>query len=113
MCIRDSLKTYQEQTYIDNTLRLRDILNTMPPFTKDYFRAIEPTTSAKTRISYAYDIRVFFYFLIDQNPVYKHYTMDMFTLQDLERIEPVDIEEYQDYLKVITSLSRWVPVVVS
>lgn len=94
------MKTYHEQTYIDNTLRLRDILNTMPPFAKDYFRAIEPTTSAKTRISYAYDIRVFFRFLIENNPVYKNYTMEMFTLQDLERLEPIDIEEYQEYLKV-------------
>lgn len=97
------IKTYQEQTYIDNTLRLRDILNTMPPFAKDYFRAIEPTTSARTRISYAYDIRVFFRFLIDQNPIYKNYRMDMFTLHDLERIEPIDIEEYQEYLKVYKS----------
>ena len=56
-------KTYQEQVYIDYTLRLREILNTLPPFAKDYFRAIEPRTSAKTRISYAYDIRVFFRFL--------------------------------------------------
>ncbi len=94
------MKTYHEQTYIDNTLRLRDILNTMPPFAKDYFRAIEPTTSAKTRISYAYDIRVFFRFLIENNPVYKNYTMEMFILQDLERLEPIDIEEYQEYLKV-------------
>ena len=39
-------KTYHEQTYIDNTLRLREILKTLPPFAKDYFRAIEPTTSA-------------------------------------------------------------------
>lgn len=94
------VKTYQEQIYIDNTLRLRDILNTMPPFVKDYFRAIEPTTSVKTRISYAYDIRVFFRFLTENNPVYKNYTMEMFTLQDLERLEPIDIEEYQEYLKV-------------
>ena len=63
-------KTYQEQIYIDYTLRLREILNTLPPFAKDYFRAIEPRTSAKTRISYAYDIRVFFRFLIENNPVY-------------------------------------------
>ena len=49
-------KTYHEQTYIDNTLRLREILKTLPPFAKDYFRAVEPTTSARTRISYAYDI---------------------------------------------------------
>ena len=51
-------KTYHEQTYIDNTLRLREILKTLPPFAKDYFRAVEPTTSARTRISYAYDIPV-------------------------------------------------------
>lgn len=93
-------KTYHEQTYIDNTLRLREILKTMPPFAKDYFRAIEPKSSAKTRISYAYDIRIFFHFLMENNPVYKNYTVDQFTVKDLERIEPVDIEEYQEYLKV-------------
>ena len=93
-------KTYHEQEYIDNTLRLREILKTLPSFAKDYFRAIEPTTSARTRISYAYDIRVFFHFLMENNPVYKDYTADQFTVQDLERLEPVDIEEYQEYLKV-------------
>ena len=84
-------KTYHEQKYIDNTIRLREILKTLPPFAKDYFRAIEPTTSARTRISYAYDIRVFFHFLMENNPVY---------------MEPVDIEEYQEYLKVYENDDR-------
>lgn len=44
--------------------------------------------------------RVFFHFLTENNPVYKNYTMEQFTLSDLERLEPVDIEEYQEYLKV-------------
>ena len=61
------IKTYYEQLYIDNTLRLREILKTLPPCVKDYFRAIEPSTSSKTRISYAYDLRVFFHFLIENN----------------------------------------------
>ena len=89
-------KTYHEQTYIDNTLRLREILKTLPPFAKDYFRAVEPTTSARTRISYAYDIRVFFHFLMENNPVYKNYTIEKFEVHDLERLEHVDIEEYQE-----------------
>ena len=93
-------KTYHEQKYIDNTLRMRAVLKTLPPFARDYFRAVEPTTSARTRISYAYDIRVFFHFLIENNPLYKDYTMDRFSLSDLEKLEPVDIEEYQEYLKV-------------
>ena len=56
-------RTYHEQTRIDQTIRLREVLKTLPPFAKDYFRAIEPKSSAKTRINYAYDVRVFFTFL--------------------------------------------------
>lgn len=95
-------KTYHEQTQIDQTLRLREVLKTLPPFAKDYFRAIEPRSSARTRINYAYDIRIFFHFLMEVNPVYKNYTIEQFHVQDLERIEPVDIEEYMEYLKVYT-----------
>ena len=97
---QSSNSTYHTQNYIDNTLRLREILKTLPPFAKDYFRAVEPTTSSKTRISYAYDIRIFFHFLMETNPVYKHYTIDQFKVDDLEKLDPVDIEEYLEYLKV-------------
>ena len=54
-------RTYHEQTTIDYTLRLREILKTLPPFTHDFFRAIEPTSSIRTRMNYAYDIRVFYH----------------------------------------------------
>lgn len=37
---------------------------------------------------------------MENNPVYKDYTIDQFTPQDLEQLSPVDIEEYQEYLKV-------------
>ena len=93
-------RTYHEQIRIDQTLRLREVLKTLPPFAKDFFRAIEPRSSAKTRMNYAYDIRVFFHFLMENNPVYKNYTMDQFTVTDLERLDPVDSEEYMEYLKV-------------
>lgn len=99
-------KTYHEQSYIDNTIKLREVLNTMPSFAKDYFRAIEPTTSARTRISYAYDIRVFFQFLLNENPAFKNYKMTDFRISDLENLTPVDIEEYQEYLKVYKADGR-------
>ena len=94
------IKSYHEQLQIDQTLRLREVLKTLPSFAKDYFRAIEPRSSVRTRINYAYDIRIFFHFLMENNPIYKNYTMDQFQVQDLERLEPVDIEEYMEYLKV-------------
>lgn len=93
-------KTYHEQTRIDQTIRLREVLKTLPPFAKDYFRAIEPKSSARTRINYAYDVRIFFRFLMENNPVYKGYSIDQFKVDDLEKLEPVDIEEYMEYLKV-------------
>ena len=65
----DKKVTYHEQTDVENTLRLRDVLKTLPPFCKDFFRAIEPRTTTKTRISYAYDIRIFFQFLLEQMPL--------------------------------------------
>ena len=96
----DKKVTYHEQTDVDNTLRLRDVLKTLPPFCKDFFRAIEPRTTTKTRISYAYDIRIFFQFLLEQNPAFKDWSMDAFTVDVLDQITAVDLEEYEEYLKV-------------
>ena len=96
----DKKVTYHEQTDVENTLRLRDVLKTLPPFCKDFFRAIEPRTTTKTRISYAYDIRIFFQFLLEQNPAFRDWSIDAFTVDVLDRITAVDLEEYEEYLKV-------------
>lgn len=96
----DKKVTYHEQNDIENTLRLRDVLKTLPPFCRDFFRAIEPRTTTKTRISYAYDIRIFFQFLLEQNPAFKDWSMDAFTVDVLDQITAVDLEEYEEYLKV-------------
>lgn len=92
--------TYHEQLAIDNTLKLRELLKRLPPFAKDFFRAIEPTTSTRTRISYAYDLIIFFRFLVEENPVYKNYEAEDFQVTDLDSLKSVDIEEYMEYLKV-------------
>ena len=96
----DKKVTYHEQTDVENTLRLRDVLKTLPPFCKDFFRAIEPRTTTKTRISYAYDIRIFFQFLLEQNPAFRDWSIDAFTVDVLDQIKAVDLEEYEEYLKV-------------
>ena len=92
--------TYHEQTDISNILKLRAVLKTLPDFCKDYFRAMDPLTTTKTRISYAYDIRIFFQFLLDENPAFKDCSMKDFTVDVLDQLKAVDIEEYQEYLKV-------------
>lgn len=97
-----NIQTYHQTTNNNNTVKLRELLNTMPGFCRDFFRGIEPTTTAKTRIGYGYDIRTFFRFLLSQNPCYKNLDMKDIKLQDLDQLEPVDIEEYLEYLKYYT-----------
>lgn len=97
--IMDNL-SYHKQLSVENTEKLRTILQEFPQFIRDYFRGLEPTTTAKTRISYAYDLKVFFFFLQQRNSYFAHKEIKDFVVSDLELLEPVDIEEYLEFLKV-------------
>ena len=91
--------SYREQEKIENTVKLREFLTELPPYVKDYFRAKEPTTSDKTRLSYAYDLRVFFRFLKESNPALKEKSICDISLADLSSLKPVDFEEFEEFLK--------------
>ena len=97
-------QSYYDELSMQQTLKLRELIRTLPPFAKEFFRAIDTTTQVRTRIAYAYDLRVFFHFLMDENPVYKNYTVIDFKPADLDRIESVDLEEYMEYLKTYVSM---------
>lgn len=96
------IQTYHQNISQQNTQKLRELLSTMPGFCRDFFRGIEPTTTAKTRINYGYDIRTFFRFLLSENPCFRDCEMTDIKLQDLDQLEAVDIEEYLEYLKYYT-----------
>ncbi|HHU74020.1 MAG TPA: tyrosine-type recombinase/integrase [Clostridiales bacterium] len=89
---------YHEQVDIDNARRIRSILSTLPPFCREFFRGIENTTSSRTRLAYAYDLRVFFDYLTTQNPALKGKPMSEIRVDILDQIKAVDIEEYLEYL---------------
>ena len=59
--------------------------------------------AARVATSYAYDLKVFFQFLIDENPSFKNYSMQDFKVSILDELQAVDIEEYMEYLKVYTN----------
>ncbi|MCD8120231.1 MAG: tyrosine-type recombinase/integrase [Lachnospiraceae bacterium] len=96
-------RNYHDQQIVDNNLKLRDMLKNLPSFAADYFRAIETTTSSRTRIAYAYDLTVFFRFLKENNPLLKDLNIHDLRLDILDQITARDIEEYLDYLKVYYS----------
>ena len=60
---------YSEKVDQENIRRLREMIAELPPYCRTYFRGIEPRTQSRTRIAYAYDLRIFFQYLMDENPV--------------------------------------------
>ncbi len=90
---------YHEQKDIENIKKLRSLIKELPLFCADFFRGIEPRTSSRTRIAYAYDLKVFFDFLRKENPVLSKLSMDQITLEHVENLTVTDLEEYMEYLK--------------
>lgn len=98
--------SYHEQEDIENTKRIRGILKELPPFCTDFFRGIEPRTSARTRLAYAYDLKTFFDFLKQANPELKSKELRDLPLSLLDEIKLMDLEEYMEYLKCYSTEKR-------
>lgn len=91
-------ENYHDEQNKQNILKMRAVLATLPPFCKDFFRGIEEYTSARTRLAYAYDIRLFFEYLHAQNPICAKMEIVDFPLSLLDELKRVDIEEYLEYI---------------
>ena len=71
-----------------------------PPFCKQFFRGMENQISARTRLAYAYDIRLFFEFLHETNGIYKKMDIVDFPMSILDEVGREDVEEYMEYLSL-------------
>ena len=91
--------SYSEQQERNIHIKLMKMQKELPEMCTLFFRGIEPVTQPRTRLAYAYDLTVFFSFLINSRNEYKNYTLRDFKLRDIERITTTDLEEYLEYLK--------------
>ena len=71
--------------------------NDLPAFCYDYFLSIDSQTSTLTRLNYAHDLKIFFYFLQEKKFRHKK-TVQTFTLEDIEQVTSTDIELFLSYL---------------
>ena len=104
---------YHEQRDRKNEAKLQELLSALPPFCADFFRGIEPSTSSMTRLSYAYDICMFFDFLTSRHatgspsicteakPEIRSFGLSAkdFTMEQFRQISVTDLERYLEYLK--------------
>ena len=89
---------YHDELAKKNIEKLRELLNTLPSFCKMYFRGMNDTISSRTKIAYAYDLRVFFEFITKAKKLDEKYNMQDIPLSVLDQIKREDIEDYLEYL---------------
>ncbi|MDE7015531.1 MAG: integrase, partial [Kineothrix sp.] len=94
----DSKNNYHEEQNKLNTIKMRNVLAELPSFCRQFFRGIENNTSARTRLAYAYDLRVFFEYMKKNNSYCSQMEIKDFPLSILDSIRREDIEEYLEYV---------------
>ncbi len=79
-------------------LRLREQEKELPRFVVSFFRGIESATSVTTRLGYSYDLGIFFYYLINNEPEFMGKTVKTLQIEDLNNITIDHIENFVSFL---------------
>ncbi len=100
---------YHDELNKQNIRKLREIMTTLPPFCRQFFRGVDNIYGSRTKIAYAYDLRIFFDYLHQNHPYGKTLDILDFPLEILDKVKREDIEDYLEYLslynKDLTNLS--------
>ena len=96
---------YHDELNKQNIRKLREILTTLPPFCKQFFRGVENIYGSRTKIAYAYDLRIFFEYLHNNHPYGKTMDISEYSLDILDKVSREDIEDYMEYLSLYSKTS--------
>ncbi len=89
---------YHDKKNAENMVKLRELQKSLPAFCREFFLGIKDTTSTRTRLAYAYDLRLFFEYLHENHPTFAKTDIPEFELKWLDEVKALDITEYLDYL---------------
>ena len=95
-------ESYFDERNRDVTLKIRALRAELPPFCDEFFIGVESRTTPLARLAYAYDLRIFFDYILSYVREYRSFTMDTFTLKELDTITQTHIEAFLEYLNYYT-----------
>ncbi|MBE7076828.1 MAG: integrase [Clostridiales bacterium] len=81
-----------------NIKKINELLNELPSFCSIFFIGIQNSTSTLTRLNYAFDLRTFFTYILNNEYEFKKDSIKDFTLTDLDNIDARLIERFLAYL---------------
>lgn len=88
---------FKERNY-KISMKTKEILSELPYFCQEFFIGIENQTSYLTRLNYAQDLKIFFYFLTTEILEFSNKTIKELSLIDISNITATHIELYLNYL---------------
>lgn len=93
-------QNYHDEVNKQNIEKMREVLTELPKFCRQFFRGIENTTSTRTRLGYALDLRIFFEYIQEHNSAMRRVPIPEYPLSLLDQLTKEDIEEYLEYLEL-------------
>lgn len=90
---------YRQET--DNIFveKLRGVLNELPPYCRYFFNAKNQTFEKRSEYAYATDLKVFFEYIRQNNPIYVKLSIKEIPAEIFNQLNTHDIEDYLSYLE--------------
>ena len=92
------MESYYDERNKDVTVKIRELRKELPPFCNEFFIGVESRTTPLTRLGYAYDLRIFFDYVLSELREFRAYNLDTFGTAELDRITETQIESFLEYL---------------
>lgn len=93
-------RTYKDELDRSNMEKTRNILIELPEYVNDYFISRKSNTTTKTRLSYVYDLRNFFRYIVSYLNLPSNPTeLTDVTIEDLATIKAKEVEGFMEYLQ--------------
>lgn len=96
----DKTQNYHDELAKKNVEKLRELQASLPSFCRMYFRGMNDTISSRTKIAYAYDLRLFFDFIMKTKSLQTKYSMPDLPMSVLDQVTREDIEDYLEHLSL-------------
>ena len=87
--------TYSEDVKNKLTLKLRELIRELPDFCREFFLSMANSREIRTRVAYAYDLRIFFNYMAEEK--FGGKAVKEITISDLAQITATDINEFMSY----------------
>lgn len=92
---------YESEKKLKLRKKINEVASELPEFVKDFFTYCSSTKnySLRTTLNYAIDLRIFFRYLAETNPLL-HGDIKNITLDFIDELRPQDLQEYLQYIEI-------------